>query len=123
MPDLLYNNVSVLLTFLFVSFSWIFFRSENVSKAFYIIKHIFTDFFKVNDSGFILDDIAKFDLLLAGLFLVIMLYIENKYEFSNMFKDFSNLNVIKRWSVYLLFVFVILCFGVFENKQFIYFQF
>ena len=122
MPRFLYDNISMLLTFLFVSISWIFFRAETIHKAFYVLTHLFTDFFKSNPYGFIFDDIAKRDLMLGFVFVVFMLFVEKKKEMQALDR-FTEMHFLLRWSVYLLFFIIMLVFGVFENKQFIYFQF
>jgi len=122
MPRFLYDNISMVLTFLFVSISWIFFRAETIHKAFYVLTHLFTDFFKSNPYGFIFDDIAKRDLMLGFVFVVFMLFVEKKKEMQALDR-FTEMHFLLRWSVYLLFFIIMLVFGVFENKQFIYFQF
>jgi len=40
--NIIINSISVITTFLFTSFCWIFFRAESVDKAFNIIKRIFS---------------------------------------------------------------------------------
>jgi len=123
MPSFIYDNLSIILTFSFVSFSWIFFRSESIEKAIYIITHLFSDFFKPNIAGYILDDISKRDVALSILFVVFMLFVERQKELKILPQKFAVLPIAVRWSVYILLFITILVFGIFENKQFIYFQF
>ncbi len=40
---LLKSWLSIIYTFIIVCFAWIFFRSNNVDEAFYIINHLFSD--------------------------------------------------------------------------------
>ncbi len=122
-PSFIYDNLSIVLTFSFVSISWIFFRSENIHKALYMLTHLFTDFLKPNKAGFIFDDLSKRDMMLSLLFVVFMLFIERKKELQTVTVNFAKMPALVRWSVYALFIIIILLFGVFENKQFIYFQF
>jgi D-alanyl-lipoteichoic acid acyltransferase DltB (MBOAT superfamily) len=39
-PSILYNPISIAITFSFVCFTYIFFRAEKVSDAFYVISHL-----------------------------------------------------------------------------------
>lgn len=122
-PKFIYNNLSILLTFSYVSISWIFFRAENIKKAMYMLIHLITDFLKPNKDGFIFDDLSKRDLMLSFLFVVFMLIVERKKEMNELTIKFVKLPTLVRWSVYIICCLLILMFGVFENKQFIYFQF
>jgi D-alanyl-lipoteichoic acid acyltransferase DltB (MBOAT superfamily) len=123
MPRFIYDNISIFLTFSFVSISWIFFRSETVQKAFYMFTHLFSDFMKVNKDGFIFDDLSKRDMFLSFVFVSLMLFVEKNKELKDLPVLFNRLPIGIRWAVYAFFFLLILVFGVFENKQFIYFQF
>lgn len=121
--------ISVLTTFVFVDFAWIFFRSKNFTTAFYIVKHIFIgipELFKnitKHQSVFEYLGLAKIDLIFSA-FLIILIetvhYIQTKINIS---ERFLKTPIYVRWSVYYGFFLVILFMGKFENRQFIYFQF
>jgi D-alanyl-lipoteichoic acid acyltransferase DltB (MBOAT superfamily) len=113
MPIALYNNISMVLTFLFACFAWIFFRSKSTPQAFEIIHKIFHSPFngpidlKLNAAELIFTLILIAALLIKEKALPVI-RTANNYVF------FSLMGVIL-FSCYL--------FGVFNNKQFIYFQF
>lgn len=122
-PIFLYDKLSILLTFLFVSFSWVFFRAENVSKAFYIISHVFSDFMTSKPGAYFFGEISKKDLILATLWVTFMLIIERKKELNLITSKFEKLPLLLRWTSYVAVFISIVIFGIFEDKQFIYFQF
>jgi alginate O-acetyltransferase complex protein AlgI len=121
--------LSVLTTFTLVTFSWIFFRANNIKSALYISKHIFTGlpdvYNKFIDHNPVLEYIglSQKDMVLSVLliiFLETVQYIQRKRNFSDIFLKKP---IYIRWSAYYGLFFAILFFGVFENRQFIYFQF
>jgi len=121
--------ISILSTFVLVSFAWIFFRANNVSSAIYIAKHIFCDIPELLNNMFlglpIFQDIGlgmKGTLLAFSLiaFLEIVHLIQSKISISALFLKQS---IYLRWMVYFTLFLVILFLGIFEDRQFIYFQF
>lgn len=132
MPATLYNNVSMVLTFCYACLTWIFFRSSNLSQAWYMIKNLFIS----NPSGkyfsFGIDSIHGLPSTYLGLplwqFLLSLCLIPFLFfsEWLISFKDvhrFNSMPLYIKWTVYYLIVFSIIVFGVFNTKQFIYFQF
>jgi D-alanyl-lipoteichoic acid acyltransferase DltB (MBOAT superfamily) len=121
--------VQVLTTFALVSFAWIFFRADNVQNAFYIVTHIFSGIPEVINNyathGVWLDPLglSRSELILCILLIVLLEvvhYLQNKANISTfIFKR----PALVRWSFYYLIIILILSLGVFENRQFIYFQF
>lgn len=121
--------ISVLTTFILVTFAWIFFRANNLSTAFYIINKIFTGIPDIIQS--ILEHRPLMDYLgitrpnlYFSFFLI--LFLETVHYFqakTNISSIFIKKPVYVRWAVYLGVIFAILFLGVFENRQFIYFQF
>lgn len=118
-----------LTTFCLVAFAWIFFRANTVDSAFYIIQHIFTGLPDV------FQRIAKHQpvyqyLGLSPSFLTVAIcsivlletvhYLKRKRNFTEIFLKKP---IYIRWAVYYVVVLTIIFFGVFENRQFIYFQF
>jgi alginate O-acetyltransferase complex protein AlgI len=121
--------ISVLTTFILTAFAWIFFRASSVNSAFYIIQHIFSGLPDL--AGRILNHqsvwenlgLGKKDLILSVLliiFLEIVHYVQSKKSITLMIKQKPT---YVRWAVYYGIVLAIIFFGVFENRQFIYFQF
>ena len=117
--------LSVLTTFLLVTFAWIFFRADNVQIAFYIIKNIFTGipdlFFKILNHQSIIQTLGPIRKGIALIiFLEIVHYIQSRTNISTLFLKQPT---YIRWAVYYALLFIILYWGVFENRQFIYYQF
>jgi D-alanyl-lipoteichoic acid acyltransferase DltB (MBOAT superfamily) len=112
-----YVFYKVVLTFILVSFTWIFFRAVTLKAALSIIYKIFTfkgNLFIGEQDNFFYSIIAIMLLLLAEFKLE---YFSGKYEF------FQNKSVVIRYASYLFIVVYIGLFGVFDGGQFIYFQF
>jgi alginate O-acetyltransferase complex protein AlgI len=121
--------VQVMTTFLLVTFAWIFFRANTVSSAFYIAKHIFTGLpdliKKIIHHQAVLEDLglAKAELLFS---VVLILLLETVHYFQSrmdLTKVFEKKPLYLRWAFYYAVIAVIFFLGVFENRQFIYFQF
>jgi D-alanyl-lipoteichoic acid acyltransferase DltB (MBOAT superfamily) len=118
-----------LTTFVLITFTWIFFRANGMHSAIYITKHIFTGIpdlvskFVNHQTVFEYMGLSGNDLILSVLlilFLETVHYIQRKKSISAILM--LNPTYIG-WAVYYVLIFVILFFGVFENRQFIYFQF
>jgi len=121
--------LQVITTFLLVSFAWIFFRAKDLDTALYIGKNIFTGlpniFQKIITSQPILENlgISEIDLFrsfLLIIFLELVHYIDNKKRISELL---LKSHVIVRWTVYYGLILLTIFYGVFEKRQFIYFQF
>ncbi len=117
-----------LITFSAVTFSWIFFRANNISSALYITKNLFHDFKGWFNAEYLKTAISSIDLksyeflkvLLAVSFLIIAEFIQRKVSIIK----FVNMRpLLIRWGIYVFFVVFILFFKSFQNQQFIYFQF
>ncbi len=132
----IYRFVQTITTFCLICFSWIFFRAESVSDAFYISKNLFVgvgnwlyNFFTHlthSSSG-------KIEPLLIGNFpstlvialcsLVLLILIELMQQTQNIIDLLRDKNIFVRWCIYYAIVLIILIFGVYSNAKFIYFQF
>ena len=125
------NLIQKSITFSLVTVAWVFFRANSVNEALFIIKKMpsflselsilksgWKQFYVINCSNLPLKTI--FWSLLYILFMESVHYLQSKQS-PDVFLKKQPLMV--RWGVYYLLVFIILYFGVFENKDFIYFQF
>lgn len=112
------NLYDLLITFCLILFSWIFFRAANLTEAFAIIAKIFE-----KQGSFFIGDQRTF--VYGAFFLLILLVVESFEEFKigGSFSLFNHKNIWLRRTSYLVVVLLILLFGVFDNNQFIYFQF
>jgi len=105
--------MEVFCTFCLATFAWIFFRAENYGKAIAIIHKIFAS--SMSDR---LDLQLNHTELLFCFFLIALLLVKEKYFMKlhvQQYRTFLLLMIVLTASCYL--------FGVFNNKQFIYFQF
>ncbi len=111
----------IIITFHLVLFGWIFFRSNNLTDAIYIISHIFREI-NFNFSGIRIGMYWP-GLIISFLSILIMEIIhllqENKKD---ILKFNPNLNLINYILLIFLIVFILL-FGIFDSSEFIYFQF
>lgn len=117
--------LSVLTTFGLVSFAWIFFRADNVHTAFYIIEHIFTGIPDLLHGRLALEPLGlPVNAMILSVFLIVLLetvqYVQGKINLTEFFLQKS---VFFRWAMYYALILTIVFLGVFENRQFIYFQF
>lgn len=121
--------ISTISTFVLVAFAWIFFRANSVDSAFYIVKHMFTGIPDVvhqlvnnqpvlESMGLKKNDFALSILLI--IFLETVHYVQGKKSLSDIFVQKP---AYVRWAVYYGVILAIIFLGVFENRQFIYFQF
>ena len=110
-----FTFIQILTTFILSSFAWIFFRANNVNDAMLIVKKMGT---QLSPNIFIKWDV--FFALFIGLTILILKefkdeFLHNKFSFLKK----SNYSVI----FYALVLVIILLMGVFDEGQFIYFQF
>ena len=110
--------LNILLTFLLITFSWIFFRARSFSEGMVIIHKILFERGKL----FIADNKS---LIYSISFLLVLLVVEvfEEYKLFNNFSLYNNKNVLVRHFTYCCLVVGIVLFGVFDASQFIYFQF
>ncbi len=108
-----FSTIKVITTFLLVSFAWIFFRAPDLSTSFLIISKIFSvSVFSV--SSFALNSAE----LIFCVILIIFLFLKEKL--------WLVINVRSNLLFYTLILLIssaCYLFGVFEQSQFLYFQF
>jgi D-alanyl-lipoteichoic acid acyltransferase DltB (MBOAT superfamily) len=121
--------LSILMTFLLVSFAWIFFRANNVHSAFYIAKSIFTGlpdlFQKLFKHESVIENLG---LDFGGIILSFMLILFLELVHYLQRRGYSLMKIHEqpiyfRWAIYIALVYAIIFLGVFDDRQFIYFQF
>jgi alginate O-acetyltransferase complex protein AlgI len=107
------HNMQIVLTFLLVTFAWIFFRAPTMADALLIVDKIFT--FSLHEPIYVLTSYSE---LAFSALLVAALLIKEKYH--------VEIATLRNRTFYFRLAIVIACcylFGVFTNNQFIYFQF
>lgn len=115
------------ITFLLVMAMWIFFRATSVSDALYVMKSALMGissgpaYFR---QGFEVIDLNTIDAVLSVVF---PLGILTAYDYVALSTDpiqkISQLNTKIRWSIYYLFLFMVLLLASFNAQEFVYFQF
>jgi len=102
----------IMVTFNLVSFAWIFFRSNELSDACYIVLNIFK-----HSQGIFLTEQLRFSNCVF-LFIGVIFY----YSFNSLNKSRQILNNKFRWVFYYVLFIVIYWLGL-DNNSFIYFKF
>ena len=112
------NALQILITFLLACFAWIFFRANNTSDAFLIIRKIWSM------DGPLFVDWSSSTVPYALLGILILLGVEIKNEYYKGSISFMNHPIaLVRYAAYTFIFLTILLIGVFDGGQFIYFQF
>lgn len=122
-----YKIFNIVITFSLVSFAWIFFRGGKDSYDY--IRILFTDWNGLLEKDYVTNIINKASndsktIQLSFLLIAFMEFVHYCQE------KYGSLRVLIakqpfyiRWAIYYGLLFAILFFGVFEERQFIYFQF
>jgi D-alanyl-lipoteichoic acid acyltransferase DltB (MBOAT superfamily) len=110
------KGVKILITFLFINFSWIFFRMPTLSDAWELTLKIF-DF---SQPLGLKVDIPSVSFSLFAITLLIIKEVAD--EFTNI-RAFNSRHVTVRWATYAIVLSSILLAGVFGADQFIYANF
>ncbi len=118
--------IRVLFVFIFVSFAWIFFVSNSIGDAGYVITHWFCGIsspISYLKQGFRGIGLGKSKLLII-VFLISLLgiydYVSLKYD---CIEEISKKPVLIRYFVYLSLLVLILFLRASEQAEFVYFQF
>jgi len=115
--------IAAAITFLCVSFSWIFFRAASLSDAFLIIRKLFTFNIHSYNTYVVTPDHRPFGSfwVFFSLLTILLLIFNDKIQnvFQNRFHRLATADVVYHSFV----LFLVLSFGVFQKQAFIYFQF
>lgn len=134
-PSWLYLKAATVLTFLFVCFSWIFFRVQKMGDCIYLAKqmliavpqyvmHAFARGGSLLRPFILNPDIGPEKVLAVFAALGILMLGEYADYQTGLIRHLDNRKMPLRWAYYSALVYMILFFGVFHNqKEFIYFQF
>lgn len=113
--------IHAIITFSLAAFAWIFFRANSTSDAIYIVKNILKT--STHNIQEVFGMIGTQELWLIAISMIIMETVHWLQRDGNLSLKFDTKPRWQRWSVYYVLLFLILCFGVYNNTQFIYFQF
>ena len=121
------KSLKVLTTFIFVCFAWIFFRSNSVSDALYIVSHLVTGWETVFDMGTLSGELSfgpsGFQWIVGMASVGLLVFVEMLQGKGRVVDQLSKKPVWFRWSVYYGMILMFLFCGSFQSKEFIYFQF
>lgn len=119
-----------IITFILVSFGWIFFRSDSLSASVLIVKKIFTQLapWTLYGGGLFSMGLDGANAMVLILALLVLLWVSLKENSGvRVFDMIEKSHIIVRWTAYFALLFAVLIFGIygpgFEASQFIYFQF
>jgi alginate O-acetyltransferase complex protein AlgI len=132
----LYTLTQILITYCLVTFAWIFFRANNIKDAFYMAGRIpaalgdlgrfaIGGHYSMNAFLAVLGTVPVYqtDLILCFVVILVLEAIHIFQRKNNILILIKQRPLYQRWALYYLMVMLILFFGVYENRQFIYFQF
>ncbi|MGY4537055.1 alginate O-acetyltransferase complex protein AlgI [Mucilaginibacter sp. UYNi724] len=113
-PAPVYRSLSVVFTFMYLLFAWIFFRAHTIGDALYMLGHIIT----FNNMTYTASGLMNFKEIFYCLLIIMILMAGEK----NLYK-IADRSISKK--ILTSVVLFILCYflGVFNEAQFIYFQF
>ena len=111
--------LNIMVTFILVYISWIFFRANSIGDAFYILKSIpnFGIEQPLNIFTFGID--MYISLVLIGILLTVEL-LEEHLEF---YARIRTVAVPVKWALLITMILVLFVLGVWEDTDFLYFQF
>ncbi len=116
------NAISRLITFLFFSFSLIFFFSPSLEDSLFMVTHMFD----IQDSVFVGNNLGldRRNVIIALIAIVVLFVVEMKEERGyQLFDELLHQPLWARWSAYYLLMYIILMYGMFATTNFVYFQF
>ncbi len=122
----LHKGVRVAMTFSLVCIAWIFFRARYVQDGWYILTHLLD----INQRSFSTGltellhmGLSPYNLVVSIVAIIFMEIVHSIQRHRGIRQMLSEKPLWLRWSVYFSLVFSIAFLGMFENQQFIYFQF
>ncbi len=130
---ILFKTIQASITFILVSFAWIFFRASylETSQCFHLITHLFSDLPSIIE-------LQKFDYISRNIFLeqsmfeffiaialIILMEIVHYIQRDNSIRQLiSTKPMLVRWAIYYVGIMLFFILGVFDTPaKFIYFQF
>ncbi len=128
----IHRYLSILITFTLICFTWIFFRANNMSDAFLILKGIGEVFSQIItfDLSFLKEikdieswGLSKIQFVIALLMIALMECIHMVQRHSTIRHMLRDLPLWQRWTIYYVLIFTVLVFWQENDRQFIYFQF
>jgi D-alanyl-lipoteichoic acid acyltransferase DltB (MBOAT superfamily) len=116
------------LTLVFVSLAWVLFRANNIHQAIYIYTHLNIPIRQLINPAYYTGslhfmELSMFTILFYLLCIALMLVVYFGQHHAPLKQRWQQLPVFWRWTAYYGIMAIILCFGIYEHRTFIYFQF
>jgi alginate O-acetyltransferase complex protein AlgI len=121
LPTPLYATISWCVVFSFINLTYLFFRSNNLHDAIYLITNMFS--FDVSGLKSMTIGISPDKLLVASLSIIALEIVQYAQRNNNFNQAFISCSSLIRWSAYLSISLLIVVFGAFDKTAFIYFNF
>ena len=113
--------LQAVITFHLVTFAWIFFRAESLTKAISIVENIFTP--SVVGLADIFSSPGGVDVIIGIVAIIFMELIHLIQGHGGMRHMLMDRPIVLRWALLYILIFATLIFGKFTAEEFIYFQF
>ncbi|MCL1793153.1 MAG: MBOAT family protein [Oscillospiraceae bacterium] len=113
-------------TFFVSCLLWILFRAESFGDAFYMIKTLFSGlpkFESFDKTAELFAGVPRIGIYVAAFGICMLLAVDFLCRKSDFRTAFGKAPIFARLPVYAVFIILILVFGAYETKSFIYFQF
>ena len=126
MFNLKFNNkiLNIIKTFILITFAWIFFRSNTINDAIYVITNMFNISFAGIKEQILSIGLDKYDLIVLFVSVISILVIEVLQYKKQIYNKFKNLQLIPKLIICIILIFITVIFGSygpgFDNSQFIY---
>lgn len=115
---------NIIKTFILVTFAWIFFRSNTINDAIYVITNMFNISFAGIKEQILSIGLDKYDLIVLFVSVISILVIEVLQYKKGIYNKFKNLQLIPKLIICIILIFITIIFGSygpgFDNSQFIY---
>lgn len=129
--SLLWDFLSVVVTFSIVTLAWVFFRADTVGTAFHILSEIFSSgTWSTIVTAIIQFDFTVIDLpfhmpdFITGVILIILMEVIHFLQRKQTIVEWiTQRPLFQRWAIYYLLIMGVIVLGKFEANSFIYFQF
>lgn len=117
----------VVVTFLFATFAWIFFRAETLGDAIYVITHMFSGISSMAvyfSNIFVLLGMDKLTFVGMIVSIALLTWFDYRSLKCDVLGELAQKKTCLRWAVYVIFIlFILFNIPVTSGQEFIYFQF
>ena len=123
------KSINVIITFLLVSFAWIFFRADSIKTALVFVKRMFCwNPWVITDGTIFNLGLDIYDQRVLIVALIIAFAVEfAQYKNISIYNQLQKHNIVIRWFVYYAIIAAIVVFGkygvTFDANNFIYFKY